>query len=51
MIGQPTKMEQNEEMNYQETVLSMRAFMGWAHIPDFELYFTHSNITHGGARA
>ena len=29
--------EQNEEMNYRETCRSVRAFLGWNHIPDFEL--------------
>ena len=28
--------ERNEEMNYTETVRSVRAFLGWSHIPDFE---------------
>ena len=28
--------EQTEEMNYRETVRSVRSFMGWTHIPDFE---------------
>ena len=28
--------ERNEEMNYRETVRSVRAFLGWSHIPDFE---------------
>ena len=28
--------EQNEEMNYRETVRAVRAFLGWSHIPDFE---------------
>ena len=28
--------ERNEEMNYRETVRSVRAFLGWTHIPDFE---------------
>ena len=28
--------EQNEEMNYRETVRAIRAFLGWSHIPDFE---------------
>ena len=23
-------------MNYRETVRSVRAFLGWSHIPDFE---------------
>ena len=29
--------EKNEEMNYRETVRSVRAFLGWSHIPDFEV--------------
>ena len=28
--------EQNEEMNYRETVRAVQAFLGWSHIPDFE---------------
>ena len=28
--------EQNEEMNYRETVRAVRAFLGWSNIPDFE---------------
>ena len=28
--------EKNEEMNYRETVRSVRSFLGWSHIPDFE---------------
>ena len=28
--------ERNEEINYRETVRSVRAFLGWSHIPDFE---------------
>ena len=28
--------EQNEEMNYRETVRAVRAFLGWSDIPDFE---------------
>ena len=28
--------ENNEEMNYRETVRGVRAFLGWTHIPDFE---------------
>ena len=28
--------DQTEEMNYRETVRSIRSFMGWTHIPDFE---------------
>ena len=30
------KPEQTEDMNYQETVRSIRSFMGWNHIPTFE---------------
>ena len=29
-------VEQNEEMNYRETVRAVRAFLGWSHIPNFE---------------
>ena len=29
--------EKNEEMNNRETVRSVRAFLGWSHIPDFEV--------------
>ena len=29
-------VERNEEMNYRETVRSVRSFLGWSHIPDFE---------------
>ena len=28
--------DQTEEMNYRETVRSIRSFMGWTHVPDFE---------------
>ena len=28
--------ERNKETNYRETVRSVRAFLGWTHIPDFE---------------
>ena len=28
--------EQTEDMNYRETVRSIRSFMGWNHIPTFE---------------
>ena len=28
--------EKNEEMIYRETVRSVRSFLGWSHIPDFE---------------
>ena len=28
--------EKNEEINYRETVRSVRSFLGWSHIPDFE---------------
>ena len=31
------KPEKNEEMSYRETVRSIRAFIGWNFIPDFEL--------------
>ena len=30
------KPEQTEDMNYRETVRSIRYFMGWNHIPTFE---------------
>ena len=30
------KPEQTEDMNYWETVRSIRSFMGWNHIPTFE---------------
>ena len=30
------KPEQTEDMNYRETVRSIRSFMGWNHIPTFE---------------
>ena len=29
-------VERNEEMNYREMVRSVRSFLGWSHIPDFE---------------
>ena len=29
-------VERNEEMNYRKTVRSVRSFLGWSHIPDFE---------------
>ena len=29
--------EQNEEMNYRETVRAVRAFLGWSHIPNFSV--------------
>ena len=32
--------EQTEEMSYRETVRSVRAFMGWHHIPAFETDFS-----------
>ena len=35
--GTGQSLEQNEEMNYRETCRSVRAFLGWTHIPDFEL--------------
>ena len=31
------KRELSEDMNYRETVRSVRAFLGWSFIPDFEL--------------
>ena len=31
------KPEQTEDMNYRETVRSIRSFMGWNHIPTFDL--------------
>ena len=41
VLGQPEETvpaitEKNEEMNYRETVRSVRSFLGWSHIPDFE---------------
>ena len=36
-ISDTETIEQNEEMSYRETVRSVRAFLGWSHIPDFEL--------------
>ena len=33
------KQEVTEDMNYRETVLSVRSFMGWNHIPVFESDF------------
>ena len=32
--------EQTEDMSYRETVRSVRAFMGWHHIPTFETDYT-----------
>ena len=34
------KPEKNEEMSDRETVRSIRAFMGWNFIPDFELAYS-----------
>ena len=34
------KADKNEEMSYHETVCSIRAFMGWNFIPDFELEYS-----------
>ena len=34
------KPEVTEDMNYRETVRSMRWFMGWNHIPVFEADFS-----------
>ena len=36
-ISDSETTEQNEEMNYRETCRLVRAFLGWNHIPDFEL--------------
>ena len=36
-ISDSEATEQNEEMNYRETCRAVRAFLGWTHIPDFEL--------------
>ena len=36
-ISDSEAAEQNEEMNYRETCRAVRAFLGWNHIPDFEL--------------
>ena len=33
-------LEQTEDMSYRETVRSVRAFMGWHHIPAFETDFS-----------
>ena len=35
-ISDTETLEQNEEMNYRETVRPVRAFLGWTYIPDFE---------------
>ena len=35
--------DQTEEMNYRETVRSIRSFMGWTHIPDFESNLNEPN--------
>ena len=32
--------EKDEEMSYRKTVWSIRAFMGWTFIPDFELAYS-----------
>ena len=34
------KPDKNEEMSYRETVRSIRTFMGWKFIPDFELEYS-----------
>ena len=34
------KHEVTEDMNYRETVQSVRSFMGWNHIPVFEAHFS-----------
>ena len=34
------KQEVTEDMNYRETVRSVRSFMGWNHIPVFEADFS-----------
>ena len=39
-ISDSETAEQNEEMNYRETVRAVRAFLGWSHIPDFEFSAT-----------
>ena len=36
-ISDTETVQQNEEMSYRETVRSVRAFLGWSHILDFEL--------------
>ena len=36
-ISDSEATEQNKEMNYRETCRAVRAFLGWDHIPDFEL--------------
>ena len=37
------KKEVTEDMNYRETVRSVRSFMGWNHIPVFEVDFGEPN--------
>ena len=32
-------LEVNKEMSYRETVMSICSFMGWSHIPDFDLSY------------
>ena len=39
------KPEQTEELNYRETVRSVRSFMGWNHIPTFESDLSEPNKT------
>ena len=36
-ISDSEATEQDEEMNYREMCRAVRAFLGWNHIPDFEL--------------
>ena len=36
----PEKPEKDEEMSYRETVRSIRAFLGWNFISDFELSYS-----------
>ena len=38
--------DQTEEMNYRETVRSIRSFMGWTHIPDFESDLNEPDKSH-----
>ena len=35
-ISDTETVEQNEEMSYRKTVRSVRTFLGWSHIPDFQ---------------
>ena len=46
------KPKQMEDMNYRETVRSVRSFMGWNHIPTLRVTFPSliNRVTHGKAR-